>query len=412
MTLAPAPTSIERSNLALLVRLRWVAIAGQAMAIGAARLGLGIALPLVQMMAVLALLVGVNLWARHRSTGPRPVTLRLLTAEILSDVLALTVLLYLSGGATNPFAGLFILQDLIAIVLLPPLEAGIVVGVSLMAAAGLLGLGQPMALPQNLTRVGNYLSFGISAVLAAWFIMGIRRNLARRDVELAAAKAQIDEEAMVLRIGLMASTAAHDLGTPLTNLAVILDDWADLGLPAEAEVKQQAALMQEAVAVCRETISRLLQAAGAARLEAAGALDAAAFAGSVAESWRVTHPQVAVLVDDQRKHPGRIIADVLLRRALLNLLDNAAEAGSTIIRVAVSDAGLGVEIAVCDNGPGFPAVLLASGPGAFHSGHSGASRGLGLFLVQSVLRRVNGELRLANIDGGGAKAAIVLPFIA
>ncbi len=412
MTLAPAPTSIERSNLALLVRLRWVAIAGQAMAIGAARLGLGIALPLVQMMAVLALLVGVNLWARYRSTGPRPVTLRLLTAEILSDVLALTVLLYLSGGATNPFAGLFILQDLIAIVLLPPLEAGIVVGVSLMAAAGLLGLGQPMALPQNLTRVGNYLSFGISAVLAAWFIMGIRRNLARRDVELAAAKAQIDEEAMVLRIGLMASTAAHDLGTPLTNLAVILDDWADLGLPAEAEVKQQAALMQEAVAVCRETISRLLQAAGAARLEAAGALDAAAFAGSVAESWRVTHPQVAVLVDDQRKHPGRIIADVLLRRALLNLLDNAAEAGSTIIRVAVSDAGLRVEIAVCDNGPGFPAVLLASGPGAFHSGHSGASRGLGLFLVQSVLRRVNGELRLANIDGGGAKAAIVLPFIA
>ena len=286
------------------------------------------------------------------------------------------------------------------------------VGVSLMAAAGLLGLGQPMALPQNLTRVGNYLSFGISAVLAAWFIMGIRRNLARRDVELAAAKAQIDEEAMVLRIGLMASTAAHDLGTPLTNLAVILDDWADLGLPAEAEVKQQAALMQEAVAVCRETISRLLQAAGAARLEAAGALDAAAFAGSVAESWRVTHPQVAVLVDDQRKHPGRIIADVLLRRALLNLLDNAAEAGGTIIRVAVSDAGLRVEIAVCDNGPGFPADLLASGPGAFHSGHSGASRGLGLFLVQSVLRRVNGELRLANIDGGGAKAAIVLPFIA
>lgn len=411
MVLTPAPISIERSNLALLVRLRWVAIAGQAMAIGAAHFGLGIDLPLVQMMSVLALLVAVNLWARWRSVGPKPVTLRLLTAEILTDVLALTLLLYLSGGATNPFAGLFILQDIIAIVLLPPVEAGVVLGVSLFAGAALLGLGQPMPLPRALTLVGSYLSFVVSASLAAWFIMGIRRNLRRRDEELAAAKVQIDEEAMVLRIGLMASTAAHDLGTPLTNLAVILDDWSDLGLPPADEMKRQASLMQESVAACRETISRMLQAAGAARLDAAGALDAAAFAVSVADSWRIGHSGVALTVEDQRKRPCRIIADVLLRRALLNLLDNATEAGSTAIHITVANAGLRVEIAVCDNGPGFPAGLLASGPGAFQSGHTGASRGLGLFLVQSVLRRLNGELRLSN-TATGAKAAIMLPFIA
>ena len=411
MFLPPSLISIERSNLALLVRLRWVAIAGQAMAIGVAHFALGIDLPLVQMLGVLALLVCVNLLARRRSIVPKPVTLRLLTAEILTDVLALTLLLYLSGGATNPFAGLFILQDIIAIVLLPPMAAGIVLAVSLLAGAALLVLGLPMALARNLALIGTFLSFVISALLAAWFIMGIRGNLARRDQELAAAKAQIDEEAMVLRIGLMASTAAHDLGTPLTNLAVILDDWSDLGLPPAEEMKRQADLMQESVAACRETISRMLQAAGAARLDAAGAVDAAVFARSVADGWRIGHSGVTITVEDQRKRPCRIIADVLLRRALLNLLDNAAEAESTEVHVTVVSAGLRVEIAVCDNGPGFPAGLLATGPGAFQSGHTGASRGLGLFLVQSVLRRLNGELRLSNTVGG-AKAAIVLPSIA
>ena len=410
MTALPNLISVERRNLALLVRLRWVAIAGQAVAIATAHLGLGIELPLVQMTGVLALLICVNLWARWRSIGPRPVTLRLLTAEILTDVLALTLLLYLSGGATNPFAGLFILQDIVAIVLLPPVEAAIVVGCSLAAGLVLLKFGQPMALPLPVTLVGSYLSFAISAMLAAWFIMGIRRNLQRRDEALAEATRQIDEEAMVLRIGLMASTAAHDLGTPLTNLAVILDDWADLGLPPPDAIKQQAALMQDSVASCRETISRMLQAAGAARLEAAGAQDAAAFAGSVANGWRARHAAVSVSVEDRRKRPCRIISDVLLHRALANLLDNAAEAGSTAIQIVVTNAGIRVEIAVCDNGPGFPAALLASGPGAFQSGHSGASRGLGLFLVQSVLRRLNGELLLSNTDTG-AKAAILLPSI-
>lgn len=414
-----------RRNLALLVRLRWVAIAGQTLAILTTHFALGIAMPLVAMMAVLMLLVAVNLVARARSRRPAPVTHSVLTIEIAIDVLALTLLLFLSGGATNPFTSLFILQDIVAIVLLPPVEAGVILLISIVAGLVLLGFGEPLTLParheagpgfDDLTLVGTYLSFIICALLSAWFIMGIRANLNRRNEELARVQHQIDEESSVLRIGLLASTAAHDLGTPLTNLAVILDDWADLGLPPPDEMRRQAALMQEAVQSCRATISRLLQAAGAARMEEATAQDVADFATQVAERWQADNRRLTVSVSDERKRPCRIIADVLLRKALENLLDNAAEAGALTARITIRSAGLRVEVAVCDDGPGFPTGLLASGPTLFQSGHVGEeappSRGLGLVLVQSVLRRLGGDLKLSNGAEGGARAALLLPYIA
>lgn len=414
----------DGQNLALLVRLRWVAIAGQALAILATHFGFGIAMPLFNMLAILSFLACINLLARARSKTPERIKGGLLTIEILIDVLALTLLLYLSGGATNPFTSLLILQGIVAIVLLPPAQAGLVIGSTILAGLFLLQYGQPLHLPRrsedgpgfdDLFLVGTYLSFVICTLLAAWFIMGIRAILNRRNEELARAESQITEEAMILRIGLLASTAAHDLGTPLTNLAVILDDWVDLGMPAPDETRRQVELMQEAVQTCRVTISGMLQAAGAARLDEAVPQDVAAFVEQVVAGWQVGHARVRVSIADLRSRPCRIVADVLLRKALDNLLDNAAEVGAEEISIAIRSAGLRVKISICDNGPGFPAALLASGPAPFQSGNPvtslGPSRGLGLFLVQSVLRRMGGDLSLSNLDTGGARATLLLPFI-
>lgn len=414
--------SPELQNLALLVRLRWLAISGQALAILITHFVLKIPMPLVNMLAILSFLAGINLVAHERSKRRVQIGGSLLTLEIMVDVLALTLLLYLSGGATNPFTSLFILQDIIAIVLLPPLAAGLVIGSTMLAGLALLRFGRPLNLPHraaagpgfdDLFLVGTYLSFVICALLSAWFIMGIRANLNRRDAELARAQSQIDAEAAILRMGLLASTAAHDLGTPLTNLAVILDDWADLGLPAPEETRRQIELMQEAVQTCRASISGMLQAAGAARLDEAAPQDVASFVAQVVARWQ--SGRVTVEIADQRSRPCRIVADVLLSKALGNLLDNSAEAGADAIRIEIVNAGLRVQIAVCDNGPGFPAGLLATGPALFQSGNPvpslGPSRGLGLFLVQSVLRRMDGDLRLSNLESGGARAALYLPYI-
>lgn len=415
-----AASAADRRNLALLVRLRWVAITGQAATILVAEAGFGIELALGPMLAIIGALALVNLAAHLRSRAQAPVAPLRLVAEVWVDVLALAGLLYLTGGASNPFLGLFVLQDIVALLILPVRAAAATFGLTLLAGFLLLGHGRELELPgwpggipdyRNPWLIGAWLSFAISGGLTLWFMLGVRRNLAARDAQLAAARRQIEEETLLIRMGLMASTAAHDLGTPLTNLAVILDDWQDLGLPPEEELRRQAGLMQEAVATCRETISGLLRQAGQGRLEQGRGQDAAGFVTEVARGWGRRNRGVEVQVRDLRTRGSRILADVLLARALVNLLDNAREAGAGEITIDVSGHPARVVLTIRDDGPGFPVGLLASGPVPGVSGNPEPGRGLGLILVQSVVRRLGGSVAFGRAEGGGAKVTIDLPAV-
>src|SRR5690606_41296238 len=64
-----------------------------------------------------------------------------------------------------------------------------------------------------------------SATLAALFIGRIARILRDRDARLADLRRQAVEEEHIVRMGLLASGAAHELGTPLATLSVLLGDW-------------------------------------------------------------------------------------------------------------------------------------------------------------------------------------------
>jgi two-component system sensor histidine kinase RegB len=115
---APTDDETNRKNMALLIQLRWTAVVGQIVTIGGAHVWLGIPLPLTRMGAVIGALVFLNIsslvWVRHRAA----ITNNELLVALMLDVAALTAQLYLSGGATNPFTSLFLLQVTLGAVLL------------------------------------------------------------------------------------------------------------------------------------------------------------------------------------------------------------------------------------------------------------------------------------------------------
>ena len=148
------------------------------------------------------------------------------------DVFALTAQLWLSGGATNPFVSLYLLQVTMAAVLLDAQSTWLIVALSFTGFVVLVSFHHPLLMPRrwdgdmfSLHILGMLVCFIINAALLVVFITRISRNLRERDSRLAALRQNAIEEDHIVRIGLLATGAAHELGTPLASLSVILGDW-------------------------------------------------------------------------------------------------------------------------------------------------------------------------------------------
>ncbi len=203
----------------LLIQLRWLAVVGQVVTISLVRWGFDIYLPLYEMFAVLAGLVITNLicvwWLRWRQ---HDISSSDLFVALLADVGALSLQLYLSGGANNPFITLFLLQVTLGAVLLKPFYAWGIVVVTGSCAVALAFFYQPLQIMSHrsgamhaLYLLGLLISFGLNAILLVSFINRIMSNLQLRDARLADLRQRAAEEEHIVRMGLLASGAAHEL---------------------------------------------------------------------------------------------------------------------------------------------------------------------------------------------------------
>jgi two-component system, sensor histidine kinase RegB len=270
------------ANMRQLIQLRWIAVAGQTLAILLVHYGFGIALPVVEMLGVAALLAAANLLAmmalpRHRVHDGE------VMLALLIDMGALTLQLYFSGGATNPFISLYLLQVVLGAILLPPVAVAVLATATTLSYALLTVSYVPLLLPARLLvehadlfAIGHWVGFVMVASLLVLFIVRISRNLRARDAHVADLRQHAAEEEGIVRMGLFASGAAHELGTPLGTLSVILADWRRMpAVAADPELASEVEEMQAEVQRCKAIVSDILHSAGQPRGEAMRSMAAA-----------------------------------------------------------------------------------------------------------------------------------------
>ncbi|MCZ2495898.1 sensor histidine kinase [Xylophilus sp. Kf1] len=408
------------ANMHQLIQLRWIAVCGQVITIGAAHFLYGIRLPLAHMAAVLAFLVVFNLASHWRWRSRGEVTNDELFLALLVDVGMLTVQLYLSGGATNPFTFLYLLQVTLGAVLLKPWSIWTMVVVTMLCVGGLALFGRPLPLPPDHDRglsspyiQGMLVCFALNAGLLVTFISRIGRNLRERDTHLAGLRDRAIEQEHVVRIGLLASGAAHELGTPLATLAVILGDWRRMpAFQRDPELLQEVAEMQVQVQRCKTILSGILLAAGEARGESSQQTTINTFIDGVVSEWRDTRAVAGLQYDNRLGHDLPMVSDTAFKQMVCNVLDNALEASPGRVALdAVLEAG-SLRLTVTDDGPGFTAPVLAQLGKPYNTTKGRAGGGLGLFLAVSVARTLGGHVMAGNRPHGGAVVVITLPLAA
>jgi two-component system, sensor histidine kinase RegB len=404
----------ERSvRLDTLVRLRWLAVVGQTIAVLVVYIGLDYELPIWACLAVIALAAWLNIALRVRF----PMTQRLepdRAAWLLAfDIAELAVLLFFTGGLQNPFSLLLMGPVLLSATGLPPRMTLILGGFAITCATVLIFVyyplpwgSEPLDLPANYV-MGIWLSLllAISFIgLHAWQITEEARQLADA---LAATELVLEREQHLSQLDGLAAAAAHELGTPLSTITVIAKE-LERAIKPGSEHADDIRLLNEQAQRCRAILSKLTE------LSSAGAPFDRMKLSLLLEEVVAPHRnfgiaiKVALAPGDAGEPVGGRNPAVLY--GLGNLLENAVDFARERVDVAASWSGQDISVTIADDGPGFAPEIMdrigepyvtsrgsrADAGSIALAGREKGGLGLGFFIAKTLLERSGATLDFKN----------------
>jgi two-component system sensor histidine kinase RegB len=401
-------------QLRRLVNLRSLTVAAQLSTLLAAWKILELNLEWLPMLSGIATLAAINLLTFLRLRSSRPVTNLELFAQLSVDVFVLSLLLYYAGGSANPFVSLYLLPLVIAAATLPARYTWGMAALTTSCYSWLMVYHIPLPHGDmqmdmdnafNTHVMGMWTGFVISAMVVAYFVVKMAQAVRSRDELLVQVREEILRNERIVALGTQAAGAAHELATPLSTMAVVIGELQhDACDPAE--LHDSLALLDEQVRGCRRILDKMMrnaQDSGATMLQAADELMA-----EVLDEWQLLRPTAQYRYSGEQSMPA-ISVDLTLRAALMNLLNNAADASPLTIEINTRQENMNFIVEIRDYGAGLSEeVTLKAGSAFFTTKVEG--RGLGLFLANATIERMRGTVRLYNRDGGGATTELSLPF--
>ena len=418
----PALTNATRLNMERLVMLRSVIMA----CLSAVIIGLtvtSIPLPLTPLFAAIFGLGALNGLAWWRLKHHEETTQGELFTQLLGDIAAFSVLFYFSGGYNNPFIWMYLLPITVASVALQSLYTWIIASLSITCYTLLMFFNVPLShlhlhaniggqgeLHLDIHLVGMWIGFVVSSIIISIFIARIGQNLRDHDKTIAKIREQSLESERMLALGTMATSAAHELGTPLSTMAVISKELTH-DYASQPELLRQLNIMRSQVSRCKDILSSITSNAGNARSDVVQGLGLRDFILEAIQRWRDTRPATELIVNlPTNTHNPRILIDRTLTQALLNLLDNAADESPELILFDAEWDDKSLKIQIRDFGSGLNAETKSQLGTPFFTSKNEHGMGLGVYLTQATLARYGGKLNLNNHSDGGVIAVVTLPL--
>src|SRR6478672_2780241 len=265
MTPAERRTEASESRLRLqtAVRLRWFGVIGQLVTVCFVYLALGFPLPFGICLAFIALSAWLNVFLRILYPARTRLNTALATSLLAYDVLQLTALLYLTGGIENPFTFLLVAPVTVSAATLPPRNT-IALGF-LGAVATVLLVFYRMPLPWNpgsgfdlpaLYNIGLLASVLSGMLFLALYVWRLAKESRQMADALAATEMVLAREQQLHALDGLAAAAAHELGTPLSTIAVVAKE-LNKSARADSQFAEDLALLQTQAVRCREILRKL-----------------------------------------------------------------------------------------------------------------------------------------------------------
>ncbi|MBM3507827.1 MAG: ActS/PrrB/RegB family redox-sensitive histidine kinase [Alphaproteobacteria bacterium] len=399
-------------RLQTLVVIRWMAVAGQLGALLFLSFGLEFDVPMALALAAVGASALLNVIVSLRY----PASTRLKDAEaalfLTYDTLQLAVLLYLTGGITNPFVVLFLAPVTVSATVLS-LRATLWVGLVVVVCVSVVAFfheplpwrPEELNLP-TLYLFGQWSAISVAVVFFSIYLWRVSAEARRLSDALVETQLTLAREQRLSALGGLAAAAAHELGTPLSTIAMAAKEMAR-EIPAGQPLRDDADLIGREVRRCREILGRIAQ-----RPEGVSetSLQRISLASLLREASAAHQRDGVTLEIIAPEGPPEVARRPEIVHGLTNFVENAVDFARTRVTIRAEVRDRDIRIQVLDDGPGMPHdVLGALGEPYVSSREDGEGLGLGVFIAKTLLERTGAALNISNRTTGGAQFEIIWP---
>ncbi|MCV6609485.1 MAG: ATP-binding protein, partial [Amphritea sp.] len=281
-----------------------------------------------------------------------------------ADITFYGCLLYQVGGVGNPFSALLLIPVIISATSLPRRFTWLIGLLVTICYTLLLRFYVPVELPDtghqhqtdllfNLHLMGMWINFILTVSLITWFIVSIREHLQQKEQSLMQARETSLRNQQLLSLATMAAGTAHEIGTPLSTMRVLLHEMK-LDHPENKTLQEDIGILQTQVEHCAERLQHLAQSVEEEQKEAR-LIPADSFVEELLDRWTLLRP-TAIFNNPQvtdHSYPD-ILSSIPLQQAFINLLNNAADAADEPVDIHLDLSDNRIVFSIHDQGPGIP----------------------------------------------------------
>jgi two-component system sensor histidine kinase RegB len=327
------------------------------------------------------------------------------------DIAELAALLYLTGGLENPFSFLLLGPVLISATALPPRMTLLIGTLAMFCATVLVFLHYDLPwdsedrleLPE-IYMVGVWLSILLAIGYIGVYTWQVAEEARQLSDALAATELVLAREQHLSQLDGLAAAAAHELGTPLSTITVVVRE-IERALEANSPYAEDVKLLREQAQRCREILAKITE------LPAGEPFDRMPLSALIEEAvapHRNFGVSIAVTYPPDRATEPVGARNPAIRYGLGNLIENAVDFAHRRVEVFAQWTADEVSIAISDDGPGFAPEVVdrigapyvthrrreARGPEGDEEAVFGL--GLGFFIAKTLLERSGARLSLIN----------------
>jgi len=393
-----------------LIKIRWIAIFGQILAICFVFYFINIQIPFFETLIIIFLSVALNFYSYFEERKNKSISNIKAFSFLLFDTLQLGFLLFLTGGIINPFSILILAPVITSASYLPALMTVVLSTISIVIIIILnfyfipLDLGEEFYLPE-IYSFGLVASLIITVIFIAIYAYLFASSSRKISNALSISKLKILNQKKITEVGSLSAAAAHELGTPLNTIFLILNDLLkEKKLIDDKNIAKDILLLKSQAERCREILQRFSK--NPLKLKD-NFLEKVKITDLIKINFEKFNKNKILIIkkiklDDE---PEIIFKDEIMY-ALGNIIQNAIFYSKKNVTAELNYNNSQVRIFIKDDGNGFSKDIIDK-LGEPYISKNKQGMGLGIFIAKNLIENMGGKINFFNSKDDNAVVEII-----